>query len=156
MKGSNPVKSPKDNSRALKALFHKKGLKCTPQRLAVLNVISKSTGHLSISEIHDKVRTVLPGMGLATIYRALEALADLGLVTRVHLEDGCHSYAMTRSGHQHPIVCLGCNRIVEFAECPLEEISRKLSKKTGFVIQKHFLQLFGKCQKCQTGIDGKR
>lgn len=140
--------------QAIRRLFHEHGLKCTPQRLAVLSVLHKSSSHISISEIYRKVRRILPGTGLATVYRSLERLADLGLVLRVHLEDGCHSYALAPDGHQHPIVCIDCNRVVEFTECPLEDISKKLSKKTGFVIQKHFLQLFGKCQKCQVQMKG--
>lgn len=138
--------------QSIRALFHKHGLKCTPQRLAVLSVLHNSTEHISISEIFNNVRKILSGTGLATVYRALETLADLGLVLRVHLEDGCHSYAIAPDGHQHPLVCIECNRVVEFAECPLEDISKRLSKKTGFIIQKHFLQLFGKCQKCQMQV----
>lgn len=140
--------------QAIRTLFHGHGLKCTPQRLSVLSVLHNSSSHISISEIYKKVRRILPGTGLATVYRSLETLADLGLVLRVHLEDGCHSYAVAPDGHQHPIVCIECNRVVEFAECPLEDISKKLSKKTGFLIQKHFLQLFGKCQKCQVHMKG--
>jgi len=139
---------------AVRNLFHQHGLKCTPQRLAVLAALNDSKEHISISEIYRKVRKILPGTGLATIYRALETLVDLGLVLTVHMEDGCHSYAVAQDGHQHPIVCIGCNRVVEFTECPLETMSRKLSKKIGFLIQKHFLQLFGKCQQCQLQVKG--
>jgi len=140
--------------QAIRTLFHKRGLKCTPQRLAVLSVLHDSLSHISISEIYKKVRKALPGTGLATVYRSLETLADLGLVLRVHLEDGGHSYAVAPDGHQHPIVCIECDRVVEFAECPLEDISNKLSKKTGFLIQKHLLQLFGKCKKCRVQMKG--
>jgi Fe2+ or Zn2+ uptake regulation protein len=136
----------------LRQLFHNRGFKCTPQRLAVLSVLEGSLTHLSIAEIHKRVKRILPGTGLATVYRALETLVDLRLVVRVHLEDGCHSYAIAPNGHQHPIVCIECSRVAEFAECPLEDISRKLSKETGFEIQDHFLQLFGKCQKCQSEV----
>ena len=141
--------------KSVGTLFHKNRLKCTPQRLAVLCVLDGSKTHLSISDIHKRVKRILPETGLATVYRALETLADLGLVVRVHMENGCHSYAIAPDGHQHPIVCMECNRVVKFAECPLEDISKELSRKTGFIIQKHFLQLFGRCEKCQAGI-GRR
>ncbi len=137
------------NQKAVKTLFHKRGLKCTPQRLAVLGILQESPRHFSIAEIHKKVKRVLPGTGLATVYRALEALVDLGLIVRVHLEDGCHSYTVAPIGHQHSIVCVGCNRVMDFAECPIEDISKKLSTETGFTIQNHFLQLYGKCRTCQ-------
>jgi Fur family transcriptional regulator, ferric uptake regulator len=145
-----------ENEKAVKTLFHKRGLKCTPQRLAVLGILEKSPRHFSIVEIHKKVKKVLPGTGLATVYRALEALVDLGLIVKVHLDDGCHSYTVAPIGHQHSIVCMGCNRVMDFAECPIEDISRKLSIKTGFAIQKHFLQLFGKCRACQLDLSERR
>ncbi len=136
-------------SKEIKAIFRGGRLKCTPQRLAVLGILQKSMKHLSINEVHRGVKKILPRTGLATIYRALETLEELCLVVRVHLEDGCQSYALAPSGHQHPMVCVGCNRVVDFEECPVEDISRRLSRETGFKIQQHFLQLFGKCRECQ-------
>jgi Fur family transcriptional regulator, ferric uptake regulator len=141
-----------EKQRAIKTLFHKRGLKCTPQRLAVLRILEESARHFSIAEIHKKVKKVLPGTGLATVYRALEALVDLGLIVRVHLEDDCHSYTVAPIGHQHSIVCVGCNRVMDFAECPIEDVLGKLSRQTGFRIQKHFLQLSGKCRTCQSDV----
>lgn len=142
--------------KAIKTLFHKRGLKCTPQRLAVLGILGESPRHFSVMEIYKKVKKVLPEIGLATVYRALEALVGLGLIVRVHLEDGCHSYKVAPIGHQHSIVCMECNRVMDFAECPIEDISRRLSKQTGFAIQKHFLQLFGKCRACQSDVSERR
>lgn len=132
----------------IRDIFHAKRLKCTPQRLSVLKVLEESESYLSINTIHTKVKQLLPGTGLATVYRSLETLEELGLVVKVHLEDGCHSYAVAPEGHSHPIVCTECNKVIEFAECPLEKISEKLSKDTGIEIQNHFLQLFGRCREC--------
>lgn len=136
-------------SKEIRAIFRGGRLKCTPQRLAVLDVLQKSMKHLSINEVHRGVKKILPRTGLATIYRALETLEELGLAVRVHLEDGCQSYALAPSGHQHPIVCMGCSRVVDFEECPIEGMSRRLSRETGFKIQQHFLQISGKCRECQ-------
>lgn len=129
-------------------IFHARRLKCTPQRLAVFKVLEESETYLSINTIHKKVKDLLPGTGLATVYRSLETLVDLGLVVKVHLEDGCHSYAVAPEGHSHPIVCTECSKVIEFAECPLDKISEKLSKDTGIEIRNHFLQLFGRCREC--------
>lgn len=139
-----------ENSDDLKAIFHAKRLKCTPQRLAVLKVLKESGAYLSINMLDKKVKELLPGTGLATVYRALETLEELHLVVKVHLEDGCHSYAVAPEGHRHPIVCTECSKVIEFAECPLDKLSEKLTKDTGVLIQNHFLQLFGKCRECQT------
>lgn len=138
-----------DNYQELKDYFHEKGLKCTPQRLAVLKVLQDTRAYLSINTIHLRVKELLPDTGLATVYRSLETLVDLDLAVKVHLEDGCHSYAIAPEGHRHPIVCTDCNKVIEFAECPLEDLSKKISKETGVQINTHFLQLFGKCRECQ-------
>jgi Fe2+/Zn2+ uptake regulation proteins len=136
----------------VKKLFHDHRLKLTPQRLAVLSALQESPKHFSITEIHKKVKQILPGTGLATVYRSLETLIYLDLVKKVHLRDGCHSYVVTSKGHQHQVVCVDCNRVMEFEGCPIEDISKKLSRKTGFTIENHFLQLFGKCRECQSGV----
>ncbi|HVY54425.1 MAG TPA: transcriptional repressor [Thermodesulfobacteriota bacterium] len=137
------------NSEDLKAFFHSKKLKCTPQRLAVLKALRESGAYMSINQLDRKVKEMLPGTGLATVYRALETLEELGLIVKVHLEDGCHSYAVAPEGHMHPVVCTECNRVIEFAECPLGELSEKLTQDTGIQIENHFLQLFGKCRECR-------
>ena len=139
----------RENSEDLKAIFHAKRLKCTPQRLAVLKVLKDSGAYLSINMLDRKVKEILPGTGLATVYRALETLEELNLIVKVHLEDGCHSYAVAPEGHMHPIVCTECSKVIEFADCPLNDLSEKLTQDTGIVIQNHFLQLFGKCRECQ-------
>ena len=138
------------NYEKLKDFFHEKGLKCTPQRLAVLKVLQDTRAYLSINIIHQKVKELLPDTALATVYRSLETLVDLDLAVKVHLEDGCHSYAIAPEGHKHPIVCTDCNKVIEFTECPLEDISNKISKETGVKINTHFLQLFAKCGECET------
>lgn len=137
-----------EEKQEIKSIFHERGLKCTPQRQAVLQVLHETQAHLSIHAIHDRVRDILPGTGLATVYRSLEILVELDLAVKVHLEDGCHSYSVAPDGHRHPIVCTDCNRVIEFAECPLGNISKKLSRDTGVKISTHFLQLFGQCREC--------
>jgi Fur family ferric uptake transcriptional regulator len=138
-----------ENSKEIKAVFHDKGLKCTPQRLAVLKVLQDSRSYLSINTIHMKVKELLQDTGLATVYRALETLVELNLALKVHLEDGCHSYVIAPEGHRHPIVCTDCSKVIEYTECPMEDLSKKISKETGVQINTHFLQLFGKCRECQ-------
>jgi len=66
------------------------------------------------------------------------------------IEDGCHSFTSTLSGHRHALVCKVCDQIVEYEDCPLEGIKEEVSRKTGFKIDNHYLQLFGTCSECQT------
>lgn len=137
-------------SKDIKSVFHEHGLKFTPQREAVLKALKDSGAYLSIGRIHDRVKELRPGTGLATVYRSLETLVQLHLVEKLHLEDGSHSYALAPEGHLHPIVCTDCNKVIEYTECPIEGLSKKVSQDTGISIENHFLQLFGKCGECET------
>lgn len=131
-----------------KQVLKEKGLKSTPQRLAVLHVLHESSKSLTINDILDRTKAILPNTGLATVYRTLDILTDIGLIKRLHFEDGCHTYAYSSESHGHHIVCTACNRIMDFADCPFEEYLEDLSFKTGFKIKNHFLQLFGECNEC--------
>lgn len=122
------------------------GYKLTPQRLAVLDVISRSGEHLTPAAIYNKVR---PGVGLTSVYRTLDILTRLKLIDRVHLGAGCRSYAVRGEGHRHNLICTQCGRVVEFEGCELDELTRRLSRKTGFQIQGHLLQFVGRCRDCQ-------
>jgi len=125
------------------------GLKSTRQRLAVLQILHSSPHHLSAVEVHERVRALQPGVGLATIYRTLERLADLGLSVRVHLDDGCHRYALAGVGHRHQLICSSCGLVLEFGECSLANVAQRLASETNFSIDSHWLQFFGRCRECQ-------
>ena len=116
-------------------------------------MLKDSKAYLSIGKIHERVKELQPGTGLATVYRSLETLVELELAVKVHLEDGGHCYALAPEGHLHPIVCTDCSKVIEYADCPIEGLSKKVSKDTGILIENHFLQLFGKCGQC--GREGK-
>lgn len=125
------------------------GYKLTPQRLAILDVITRSREHLTPAVIYKKVCRTHPGMGLTTVYRTLDVMTELGLVDRVHLGDTCRSYSAQERGHRHNIVCTRCGLVVDFIGCDLEDLSERLSCETGFKIEGHLLQFQGLCRNCQ-------
>ena len=105
--------------------------------------------HLTPAAIYERVREEYPTIGLVTVYRTLEVLADLDLLCRVHGEDGCRSYLMRRpSGHHHHIVCSSCGEVADFEGCDLSQLQRRLSAETGFRIQGHLLEFNGVCRDC--------
>jgi len=125
------------------------GFKLTRQRQAVLGVIATSRERFSPAEVYEKARTICPSVGLATVYRTLNILAGLGMVKRVHLANGCHSYALTEEGHHHYLVCSSCGSVVEFKGFDISTMLEQVASQTGFAIEEHWLQLFGKCPACQ-------
>jgi Fur family transcriptional regulator, ferric uptake regulator len=123
--------------------------KVTPQRQAVIEVISGSHDHLTPQVIYQRVQKKYPAIGLVTIYRTLEILADLNLVCRVHGENNCRNYLMRGPrGHHHHLVCLSCGKVIDVTSCNLDELERRLSRETGFKIDGHLLEFNGHCQAC--------
>lgn len=125
------------------------GYRLTRPRHAVLEVMAASSDTLGPMEILSRARRLYPKVGLTTVYRTMELLADLGLVRRIHTEDGCHSYALRGADHGHYLICRGCNQVVEFEDCDLSPIISAVARHTGFTIQDHWLELFGLCPNCQ-------
>lgn len=125
------------------------GYRLTRPRRAVLEVMAASSDTLGPMEILNRARRLYPGVGLTTVYRTMELLADLGLARRVHTEDGCHSYALRGMDHGHYLICRRCHQVVEFEGCDLSPIIGAVARHTGFTIQDHWLELFGLCPSCQ-------
>jgi len=88
-------------------------------------------------------------IGRATVYRTLEILASVDVLTRLIQADGHPAYIWDTPGHRHHLVCTGCGTAVSFTSCPVSEIVSSLTRETDFVIQDHMLEVFGLCPRCQ-------
>ena len=123
--------------------------KLTPQRRAVIGSIASSPDHLTPAAIYERVHQDYPGIGLATIYRALEILAKLGLICELHAGGSCRSYTIGAPGHHHHLICSNCGEVVDFSGYDLSPLEKRLSRETGFEIEDHLLEFIGRCQNCQ-------
>jgi Fur family ferric uptake transcriptional regulator len=138
--------------KKITSILRQQGFKITPQRRTILSAITHSHEHLTPAEIHERVCQEHPGIGLVTIYRTLEMLTKLGLICEVHAGDNCRSYLMRRpSEHHHHLICSNCGTVIDFTDCDLGALERRLSKETGFKISGHLLEFLGKCRKCLKG-----
>ena len=88
-------------------------------------------------------------IGRATIYRTLEILAAVDVLTRLIQPDGHPAYIWDSLGHRHHLVCSNCGTAVAFTVCPIQELVNILTKDTDFVIHDHMLEVFGLCPRCQ-------
>ena len=126
------------------------GYRRTQTRAAILQVMEGCDDWLDAEAIHQRARELCPGLGLVTVYRTLGLLTELGLIRRIHHEDGCHGYARTGLSHSHHLVCRACHLVVEFpGGDDLGGLIRGLEGRTGFSIQEHLLELLGLCPACQ-------
>jgi Fur family ferric uptake transcriptional regulator len=126
-----------------------KGYRMTQPRRTILAVLAESDALLRPGEVLARARRHNPSLGAVTVYRTLNLLVELGFVRCIHLEDGCARYARKSRGHNHHLICIGCQAAIEFPECGLSALMNRLAKETGFQIQGHILELVGLCPNCQ-------
>ena len=127
----------------------------TAPRRAVMQVLQQANEPLSPQEIRDQARATHRPLGLVTVYRTLDLLAELGLVRRVHHNDGCHGYLPATTGHFHALICRDCGRSVEFSgDNDLRTLIAAVETQTGYRVEEHLLQLSGLCSGCQAEGEG--
>lgn len=133
------------------------GLRLTQARLAVAEAIGRQEGHFTAEDVLASSRMGRRRVGRATIFRSLDLLTDLGLVERVDLPSGDHAYVTCEpAAHHHHIVCSSCGRSLEIGELGLEPILGSVATSTGFTIESHRLELFGRCPDCQARLQPAR
>jgi Fur family ferric uptake transcriptional regulator/Fur family peroxide stress response transcriptional regulator len=121
----------------------------TPQRRAVLDVLRAARDHPTASEVCDRVRAVAPGVGAATVYRALAMLVATGQALELNLGGAASTrYDARVEGHDHA-VCTRCDRAVDVRAAEPE--LRRVAATTGFEITGYDLQFRGICPTCQGG-----
>lgn len=127
----------------------------TPQRQAVLEILlANKEGHLNAEEIFQAAKKKYPELGLATVYRTLEILADLGIVHKLQFDEDCSRYEYNPDGERHAhhhLICISCGEITEFDEDLLEELEKEIAQKSNFTITDHSLRFYGYCAKCRPG-----
>lgn len=132
------------------------GYKLTPQRRAVLDIIIENEGkHLSTEEIYELVKKDCPEIGLATVYRTLQMLDDMGLIFKMNLDDGKNRYEIAHQEedhHHHHLICTNCGSVIEVEGDLLEVLEKEIERKYNFKITNHILKFFGYCSKCQGSI----
>ena len=127
------------------------GKRLTPQRLAILEHLSRSRAHPSAEIIFRDLSARFPSMSLATVYKTLTMLKEHGQVLELGFA-GQESRFDGHIPHPHPhLVCTRCGAIVDPPEVPLEEITQAMAQATGFRILSHRLDFYGLCPACRKG-----
>jgi Fur family peroxide stress response transcriptional regulator len=130
-------------------VLRKKGCRLTPQRLALLKIIARRERHPSVDQIYELIKTDFPTTSLATIYKTLSLLKDMGEVLELNFASAGSRYDGNKP-YPHPhVMCTRCGQILDSQSKALAEISLEMAKKTGYQITHHQLNFFGLCPKCQ-------
>jgi Fe2+ or Zn2+ uptake regulation protein len=120
-------------------------LKVTPRRLAILAALSAATTYVSPEEVQQKLQGESVPIGLPTVYRNLEELADGGVISKVlHPNRQLYYYFCPNRSHHHHFVCLSCRTVEDLDYCGLEELEKRIGGK----VVSHIVQANGLCHAC--------
>lgn len=121
----------------------------TRQRRAVAECLDRFEDFRSAQEIHDLLRQGGDRVGLSTVYRTLQAMADAGQVDVLRAEDGEARYRSCSATHHHHLVCRSCGRTVEVDGPAVERWADRVAADHGFADVSHTLEVFGTCSTCR-------
>jgi Fe2+ or Zn2+ uptake regulation protein len=121
-------------------------LKVTQARLGILDVLTHAKKPISINELSLRLQHI----DLATLYRTVETLKDLGIVTQVDFHHGHAHYELATRRHHHHLICQKCGKVVDLSKCDTSGLERQALKIGGFAkINSHSLEFFGICNACK-------
>jgi Fur family peroxide stress response transcriptional regulator len=121
----------------------------TPQRMAVLKILAANEGHPSVEQIYDRVKADFPMTSLATIYKTVTLLKEMGEILELGFSNDGNRYDGIRP-YPHPhLICTECKNIVDPDVATLSELRQEVAQSTGYQIVSHRLDFFGICPQCQ-------
>ncbi|MEW6033907.1 MAG: Fur family transcriptional regulator [Chloroflexota bacterium] len=131
------------------ALLQEQGYRLTPQRIMVLDALRESDGHVSAEEVFAKMHARYPYVNISTVYRTLELLKELRLVTETDLGEGRVRYHYADKGLHHHLICQKCGTTADMAHSDVAPLEQQLRRKYGFRADLRHLAIFGRCRDCK-------
>lgn len=123
------------------------GVRITPQRLAILEYMISSMTHPTADDIYRALESNFPNMSVATVYNNLRVFRESGLVKELPFGDSSSRFDFVTHDHYH-IICEDCGKIVDFHYPALDEVEHVASHVTGFQVNSHRMEIYGKCPTC--------
>jgi Fur family ferric uptake transcriptional regulator len=123
------------------------GYRLTSPRRAVLDTMRELGNHFTAEDVQG----ASPEVGRATVFRTMKLMRELGVICQVVLDDGTAVYQLAdeeRTDHHHHVICTDCGKVTEFASDGLEGQLERVASDTGFDIDTHRLELYGRCASC--------
>lgn len=139
-----------DRTDELVRSLRREGRRLTPQRMAVLKIIAESRGHPSVEQIYDEVRREYPMTSLATVYKTIALLKELGQVLELGFGEGVNRYDGSKPYPHAHLICLNCHAIVDPQVEALETAPEAIAAQTGYRMVSHRLDFYGICPECQS------
>lgn len=131
-----------------KELIKNKGLRVTPARVAVLDVLYQTGKPLDISQIYEYVLKRHVDADQATIYRIIENFMQKGIISKLQFQEKKFFYEVVRDDHHHA-VCRKCAKIEDVSKCNSKRLEKEIFQLTGFSVESHSMEFYGLCRECQ-------
>jgi len=126
---------------------HEAGLKMTEPRRVILNVLSHATDHPSVEEVYDRAKKKDSSISMATVYRTLALLDEMGLVFRHEFNDEQHARYEVNTEHHHHLIDIDTGKVIEFQNEKIEKMKQKIAEDLGYELVECRLELYGKKKK---------
>ena len=130
-------------------ILRENGHRLTPQRMLVIEALHDADQHISAEEIYKQLHRRYPYANISTVYRTLELLKGLNLVTETNLGEGYVRYHVAEKGHHHHLVCHSCGKVIDLEESALHPLKDTLLQKCGFDADLRHLAISGECRGCR-------
>jgi Fur family peroxide stress response transcriptional regulator len=126
------------------------GLRVTRQRVTILEALESRSDHPTADQVYERARVALPDLSRTTVYRTLDRLVQAGVARSVCHPGATVRYELALVPHHH-LVCLGCNRLIDVVAPELDAIRLPSTRKHGFKVEYHTVQMKGTCADCRRG-----
>ncbi len=137
-----------EQSGNIASKLSEQGYRLTPQRIMVLSAIENSSNHISAEEIYAQIIAKFPKVNISTVYRTLELLKRLSVVTETDLGEGRVRYHPAEEGHHHHLICRECGAMIDLDESMLAPLKSALLQEYKFSADLRHMAIFGRCINC--------
>jgi Fur family ferric uptake transcriptional regulator len=131
-----------------------RGRRLTRQRVVVAEALARTGAAVSAQELHEQLRRRHPRLGLATVYRALEAQVESGMAQRLERPGHVYAYVACTPEHHHHLVCTVCQRVQDVDEAVVASMIKGVRDRHGFAVDHARLDLYGECATCRRTAAG--
>lgn len=131
--------------------LHEHGFRLTPQRMALLELLTTTDGHPSATQLYEQVRKQYPTMSRATVYKTLSTLKELGELVEMGFSDDDNRYDAARPYPHAHVICVQCRKIVDAEIMPMAELTEKVAASSGYRVHGLRIEFYGLCPTCQRG-----
>ena len=127
------------------------GIRLTGQRKAVAQALEMSADHPNVAELHQRAAELDPNLSIATVYRTVKLLEEVGLIERYDFGDGIARYEDADREHHDHLIDIRSGRVIEFVDEEIEELQRRIARRLGYELQGHRMELYGVPRKERQG-----